>query len=216
MNSKVDIEKAVNKTAKKIREDFDSKRPSVPAEIVFAYQDNKVKQAIRNRLEAGEVVESVKALLPDVVTRYRRVFIAFASPGFAGAATDGILVQVNESNQVVEVIEPFKFTETAKRLVEERDGVFSLRYSTPLQRNGVGTAQLNKRFEKFVKDEGIDIAFTRLRGTFGGGFYNFESGTCVITTYRIPTIRPTGSPDPFPGSEGIDADEQEDDTTSFF
>ena len=218
---------SVKAAAARLLEDLESKTPSVPAEIVWAYQDEKVQGAIEDRLHRGEIVDSVRPMLPDIVTKYRRVLISFSSPDLPGRVTHRMLVQINQSNMVVDLIEPFTVSESSENLLAESDGVFSVGYSAPLQRGrgAVGASALTQRFEKFVNEEGIGVAFSRLRSTFGagtsnvlggGGFFSFESGTCVITTKRIPTMGPPGAPDPFPGTEGVDADEQEDDTSSFF
>jgi hypothetical protein len=155
--------------------------------------------------------------LPDIVTRYRRVYINFSTLGVAGITGDGILVQINESNKVAEIIDPFHFPDKERRRVEENEGTFLTKYSTPLLRSGGGNSDLTARFEKFVKEEGVNVAFMRMRESFGrtsslagadGIFADFSSGTCVITSWwqAIPGFR---------GFDAPDAEEQEDDNPLF-
>lgn len=210
-----DCEEAVREAARKLREDLDSKTPTVSAEIVWAYQDENVQKAILRRLVDGESVISIKSLLPDIVTRYRRVYINFSVPAVAGIIDDGILVQINESNKVIEIIDPFSFPDKMKRLVEENEGTFLTKYSTPLLRSERGDGELIARFEQFVREEGINVAFMRLNELFGqsfmregGVFVDFVSGTCVITSFwqGIPGFR---------GFDMPDAESQEDDNPLF-
>jgi hypothetical protein len=100
-------------------------------------------------------------VLPDPVTRYRRVYITFSTPALGDMSNDGLLVQVNESNKVVDVIDPFNFSATQRSLLEENEGTFLTNYSSPLLRSGKGDAELTARFERFVREEGIAVAFMR-------------------------------------------------------
>ncbi len=214
MSTTNDFESSVREAARKLLDDLNSKTPTVSSEIVWAYQDKNVQKSIIRRLTAGGSVESVKSLLPDIVTRYRRVSVNFSMPSVAGIIGEGILVQINESNKVAEIIDPFIFSdEKNRRLIEEREGTFLTKYSTPLMRSERGNNELTARFEKFVREEGVNVAFMRMRQSFGqpfGGagsvFANFSSGTCVITSWwqSIPGFR---------GFDAPDAEEQEDDNT---
>jgi hypothetical protein len=165
----------------------------------------------------GGSVESVKSLLPDIVTRYRRVYFKFSMPGVAGLAGDGMLVQINESNKVAEIIDPFHFQAGELRRFEEHEGTFLTRYSTPLVKSGGGNSDLTARFEKFVREEGVNVAFMRMRESFGRAnslegvgdvFADFSSGTCVITSWwqSVPGFR---------GFDAPDAESQEDDNPFF-
>lgn len=210
-----DCEESVREAARKLREDLDSKTPTVSAEIVWAYQDADVQKAIVRRLVDGGSVESIKSLLPDIVTRYRRVYVHFSMPSITGIVGDGILVQINESNKVAEIIDPFNFPENVRRLVEETDGTFLTGYSTPFLRSGSGNDALVARFEEFVREEGMNVAFMRMNELFGQSagdvgsvFAEFTSGTCIITcTWEsIPG---------FHSYDLADAGEQEDDNPLF-
>lgn len=222
MPSITEAKKLIASVAKELMADLDSAAPTVAAEIVWSYQDSGVQDLIAKRLAKDSPVASVRPLLPDIVTGYRRVHIVFASPALGRGEGDGVLIQIDGGNKVREIIDPFRMSEEKQRMLTEQEGTFLTSYSSPLARSGFGADELNERFERFVREEGVGVAFSRLRNSFGsviGGtgpvFADFASGTCVITTRRIPTMRPPGTPDPFPGTEGTDAEEQEDDNPVF-
>lgn len=222
MPSASEAKKALRDAAADLMNDLDSKAPSVPSEIVYAFQDANVQEAVARRITSGSSIENTQAMLPDILTGYRRVLISFSSPMHGRLGQDGVLIQISDSNRVVEIIDPFNFSTDKQNLLAESEGTFLTGYSAPLLRSGKGDDELTRRFEKFVQEEGISVAFSRLRQSFGstlggggGVFFDFNSGTCVITTKRIPTIGKPGAPDPFPGTEGTDAEEQEDDSALY-
>jgi len=105
--TRVGLKEELAKYARKLRQELDSKKPRVYASLVWAYQDSRVQDAIRKRLEAGEILTSSSQIVPDRALRRERVYFDFSPTGRLDAKHPGILVQINDDNSVAEIVDPF-------------------------------------------------------------------------------------------------------------
>jgi hypothetical protein len=189
----------LEQAARHLKEDLDSKQPSVAAETVWAYQDDGVRRAIAQRLIAGETLASRHVLMPDPVLHLHRVYFAFEPAHGPDETHAGILVQMREDFSVYEVLDPAHLPAVRVKDLEIYQGTFSLAFSRPIVREGRRSDRALSQFERFVRREGLEAAFSRrLRSlgpagsTFGGlgGVFvapgDFASGTCIETVNEYP------------------------------
>jgi hypothetical protein len=183
-----DIFAAMKAVADRLKSNLDSDRPSVPAEIVWAYQNDEVLKAVASRISTGDRLVAVDTLLPDLVMLLRRVYFSFATSSGFDVQSIGILVEIGDDNTVSRLIDPFVLTsERHSSLSRQANGAFPLVVSEPAFGTPPETEGTASRFEAFVVSQGLQnelgagVVFLGLGGDGGGGA---GDGGGVSTTWR--------------------------------
>lgn len=162
----------LEKAARQLKDDLDSKRPSVAAETVWAYQDEKVRDAIAQRLAAGEVLNGRHVLMPDLVLNLHRVYFSFLPPHGQDETHPGILVQLRDDFSVYEVLDPALLPVAKVKDLELYTSSFSLMFSRPVLREGRSGDRAIGQFERFVRARGArGSLLATIAGTRFSGFY---------------------------------------------
>jgi hypothetical protein len=158
--------------ANKLKEDLNSKKPSVFAAVVWAYQNEEVRKAIAERLVKDEVLVSSVQIVPDRALRRERVYFDFSPRGRFDEKLPGILVQIKDDNSVAEIINPFDSygpnTITAANAADTFP-LFATRGSEKDHRiviNSEAQEKINAGWSHFVAQ--VELARLINRGGFGG------------------------------------------------
>jgi hypothetical protein len=162
------------KYAKRLAQDLNSNKPRVYAAVVWAYQDNRVRDAIAARLAAGEILTASSQIVPDRALRRERVYFDFSPSGRLDTKNPGILVQINDDNTVAEILDPFDPQGDANLTVATAADtlpLFAAQQSRAVQADQGAERELGARWTRFVDQPALARTFaSRAGGMFGGGF----------------------------------------------
>jgi hypothetical protein len=183
-----DIKDELAKHAARLKECLDSKKPSVYAPVVWAYQDVRVRDAIATRLAAGEVLIASSQIVPDRALRRERVYYDFAPQGRMDTRNPGILVQLSDDNSVAEIVDPFdphSAADISAATATDTLPLFAARTSASSQviADPAAAAQTAARWALFVEQPALARSFGP-GGIFGGifgGVFGGNLGEVVIT-----------------------------------
>ena len=153
-----DIAGQIAQVAERLMADLQSSAPSVPPEVVLAYQDGQVQERILDRLAGGGKLRRVEPLIPDIVLRVRRAFFEFEDQSQLPHATvTGFLVMMDDSNEVTEIIDPFELTKLWLSAVTA-DNVLTL---SSIAQPEMRPAEDTGAFQAFAEREGMSAVFQR-------------------------------------------------------
>lgn len=211
--------------AKELKKDLNSKKPAMYAAVVWAYQNQKVLEAISARLIQGQVLISSVQIVADRALRRERVYFSFSPQGRFDVKLSGILVQINDDNSVAEIINPFDPAEDEYLITANSVDTLSLFASKANMTDVVNKENLNatnslgKSWTRFVSQpELINLARKRFGGFGGfgsfGGLGSLSLDDVDSISGGVPTlssvISSTGSKeDPDQDTRGGQADDCE-------
>ncbi len=186
-----------------LKADLDSSKPLVYAPVVWAYQDPRVRDAVAERLAAGQTLTSSSQAVPDRTLRRERVYFAFSPANRLDARVPGILVQLADDDSVVELIDPCEPDLLSNISVATSVDTLPLLAS----RSGAGSAAVTPdveaqrehaaRWSQFVSHAALGSAFGRGGfGGFGGGIGPFATTDTIsggVPTRNSPVMSEWGS-----------------------
>ena len=79
-----------------------------PHQLVFALTDQRVRQAVENRLDAGQVLTGIDTLPADRATGLIPIYLSFAAGSALKIDAGSLLVQLNHRCEVATVEEDFE------------------------------------------------------------------------------------------------------------